>query len=360
MSFWSRLFCTFAVVFSMFSATPAHAYEAELKQMANSLAYQMQAAGHYRGTVLDFTDLQGKRTELGRQLANELADYLLTTGKGFSLLSRSKIIKMLEANELPVNSLTDLDSVRDLGELLGVDTIFVGTATSVGGPVKLNVRAMDVVSGSIVGREAATLPMNSSSTVLDRLPAQEMADSSSTSTDTLGDGITYQGARLRYALRSDSIIMTAKSFLVSEYYWIAKGAPDRSSFYDANANFSVKNASDMPLSIAILSTGIAAGPCTFPSDFDFHEPGRTGVRGLPVFTPTEIASLNPRTAIDQFQWLPAGATAAGSITIDGDACNAKMVSDLTEVDVSLSVVLADQTDIVTIPLVTRGVAIHKQ
>lgn len=47
-------------------SNPAQCYEAELGTLAQKLVQKLEAAKQHSATVLDFTDLQGASTELGR------------------------------------------------------------------------------------------------------------------------------------------------------------------------------------------------------------------------------------------------------------------------------------------------------
>jgi len=59
----------------------AEAYDTALKGVAANLVLKLEDAKQHSGTVLDFTDLQGAPTELGRFLAQELSGYLVGAGK---------------------------------------------------------------------------------------------------------------------------------------------------------------------------------------------------------------------------------------------------------------------------------------
>ena len=61
----------------------AMAYEKEIKTISSSIAESVTTAGKKTVAVVDFTDLQGNVTELGRFLAEEISVYITITAKSF-------------------------------------------------------------------------------------------------------------------------------------------------------------------------------------------------------------------------------------------------------------------------------------
>jgi TolB-like protein len=137
--------------------TQASSYDVELRAMGSNLVAQLQAAGQKNGTVVDFTDLQGKQSELGRFLAQELSDNLITATKTFSLVDRANLQILLRENKMSIEGLIDPTTTRKLGNLIGIDTVIVGTVTPLGKSVRLSVRAVAIETARVVAAQSATL-----------------------------------------------------------------------------------------------------------------------------------------------------------------------------------------------------------
>src|ERR1043166_2853860 len=139
--------------------TAAQCYETELRSVATKLVASLEASGQKSGTVIDFTDLQGQGTELGRFLAQELSDQLVTMAKTVSFVDRANLQHLLRENKLSMDGLINPQTSRKLGNMIGVDTVIFGTVTPIGKTVRLSVRGVAVETGKIVASQSTTLPL---------------------------------------------------------------------------------------------------------------------------------------------------------------------------------------------------------
>jgi curli biogenesis system outer membrane secretion channel CsgG len=221
---------------------PAHAFETELRAAAGSLVNQLEAAGQKNGTVLDFTDLQGQGTELGRFLSQELADRLVSATRSISFVDRMNLQFLLRENKLSVEGLVDPESSRKLGKMIGIDTIIIGSVTPFGKSVRLSIRAVAVETGKIVASQSTTIPITG-----------ELAD---LYTHGLVVGGVTQGNQsvlpakapdVRERFRSDSIRMTASQGLLTNV--------------QVGLSFTIENKSGIPISIGALQGATSLGPC---------------------------------------------------------------------------------------------------
>ncbi|NCO83264.1 MAG: hypothetical protein COZ31_05670 [Nitrospirae bacterium CG_4_10_14_3_um_filter_44_29] len=88
-----------ASLFWVSNSTPSFAYEYEIKILSASMADNISKAGKKRIAVVDFTDLQGNITELGRFIAEELSVDLINTAKVISA-AKGDIAKTKAIEEL--------------------------------------------------------------------------------------------------------------------------------------------------------------------------------------------------------------------------------------------------------------------
>src|ERR1043166_8772640 len=136
--------------------TAAQCYETELRSVATKLVASLEASGQKSGTVIDFTDLQGQGTELGRFLAQELSDQLVTASRTVSFIDRANLQHLLRENKLSMDGLINPQTSRKLGNMIGIDTILFGTVTPIGKSIKLSVRAVAVETGKIVASQSTS------------------------------------------------------------------------------------------------------------------------------------------------------------------------------------------------------------
>ena len=91
----------FVVMIATFVAVfPMRAQQSELRSVADGLAREITAHGKKSVAVVDFTDLQGKPTALGRYLAEEFSVALTRSRNGFEVIDRAHLQALLTENKL--------------------------------------------------------------------------------------------------------------------------------------------------------------------------------------------------------------------------------------------------------------------
>ena len=140
------------------SAAVVFAGGQQLDAVSATLGPRLQAAGRKTVAVVDFTDLQGNATELGRYLAEELSVTLANSGKGFTVIDRTHLKALLQENKLGSSGVIDSQTARQLGRIAGVDTLITGTLTPFGDSVRLSVKALDAQTAGMLAATTAEIP----------------------------------------------------------------------------------------------------------------------------------------------------------------------------------------------------------
>ncbi|WP_339138653.1 MAG: FlgO family outer membrane protein [Candidatus Electrothrix sp. GW3-4] len=151
-----------AIVFFLAAVCDASAYEAEIKKMSATMAEKISATEKDKIAVVDFTDLQGDVTELGRFVAEEFSVALAGAGKGFKVVDRTHLKSIIKENKLSATGLIDPATARKLGKIVGVEALITGTLTPFGDSVRIAVKILDsstaevvdAISGNIAKTEA--------------------------------------------------------------------------------------------------------------------------------------------------------------------------------------------------------------
>jgi curli biogenesis system outer membrane secretion channel CsgG len=99
----------------------------ELQTLAEKAAAAIKEQGKKKVTVLDFTDLDGNSTRLGRSVAEEIEVNLVMTKRDFSVLDRANLRKILAEHKLTATGLIDPENAKKIGMFAGVDTLILGT-----------------------------------------------------------------------------------------------------------------------------------------------------------------------------------------------------------------------------------------
>lgn len=101
-----------------------------------------------RIAVVEFANLDGQITALGKYVAEELTTRLFQTGR-FDVVERQLLNKIIDEHKLSVSGFIDENTAKSIGKILGVDAIATGTITDLGKDVKINARIISAEKGSV-------------------------------------------------------------------------------------------------------------------------------------------------------------------------------------------------------------------
>ena len=117
-------------------------------ELSQQIATKMSAKQKTTIAVIEFTDLQGRLTDFGRFLAEELITRLYDTEK-FKVIERQQLNKVIAEQKLSLTGVVDPASAKQLGKLLGVDAIASGTYSDLAQSLKVNARLISTATGEI-------------------------------------------------------------------------------------------------------------------------------------------------------------------------------------------------------------------
>ncbi|MEX1013714.1 MAG: FlgO family outer membrane protein [Candidatus Paceibacterota bacterium] len=144
---------------------PAYMQQNDLDTRINSLAIQisnkMSQTNKTSIAVIEFSDLNGQVTNLGKFLAEEVITKLFQSNK-FKVIERQLLNKVIEEQKLQVSGIIDERSVKELGNLLGVEAIVSGTVTELANSVRINARLIGTETGEIFGAASSEIPKDES------------------------------------------------------------------------------------------------------------------------------------------------------------------------------------------------------
>jgi TolB-like protein len=129
-----------------------------LRTLASGLAEDIRASGKKTIAVVDFTDLQGNPTELGRYLAEELSVAMARTHKGFEVIDRAHLKALLTEHKLAASGLIDPATAKKLGQISGADVLLTGSMTPFSESVRVAVKALATDTARIIGADTIDLP----------------------------------------------------------------------------------------------------------------------------------------------------------------------------------------------------------
>lgn len=136
---------------------PQGLLDARVGELSQQIAREMTDNRKRTVAVVEFADLQGRVTDFGRFLAEELITRLYQTRK-FKVIERQLLNKVVAEQKLSLTGIIDQTSAQKLGRLLGVDAIATGTVTDLGRSLRVNARLIDTTTAEIFAVASAEVP----------------------------------------------------------------------------------------------------------------------------------------------------------------------------------------------------------
>ncbi len=147
-----------AVIFLSMTCTSASAYEKQISELAAQMSETIANSNKKVVAVVDFTDLEGRTTRLGRFLAEEFSVALASKAKGFQVVDRTHVRVLLAEHKLASTGIIDPATARKLGKIAGVDLLITGTLTAFGESVRCTLKGLDTETALILSAATADIP----------------------------------------------------------------------------------------------------------------------------------------------------------------------------------------------------------
>jgi TolB-like protein len=141
------------------SAAPhARAYQQEAKAVAAQVAEILARGERKRVAVVDFTDLQGTASELGRFLAEEVSVALALSAPTLEVIDRTHLKAIVQEHKLSASGLIDPLTARKLGQIAGVEALVTGTITPFGDSIRLAAKVLDTSTARMLAASTVDIP----------------------------------------------------------------------------------------------------------------------------------------------------------------------------------------------------------
>jgi TolB-like protein len=164
------------------SAPPAHADDFQLPQITKSLLKGIEQTGRKRIAVVDFVDLDGNPSKLGKFIAEELSVELTQSAVGIEVVDRAHLNAILQEHKLKSDGILDPATTKELGLLAGVDILVTGSITDLGDSIHVVAKALATDTARIVAASSGTLPKTSQLNALLGSAGSSSSPASSSST----------------------------------------------------------------------------------------------------------------------------------------------------------------------------------
>jgi len=140
------------IALSLCSTFGAETLDSQMSTLAQTLAAKIKDSGKKKVTVLDFTDMEGKKvSQLGRYIAEQLTVNLDSSKKEFTIVDRANLKRILDEHKLTVSGLVDPENAKKLGQISGVDALILGTVADLPNSVKVFAKIIATDTADVAG-----------------------------------------------------------------------------------------------------------------------------------------------------------------------------------------------------------------
>jgi curli biogenesis system outer membrane secretion channel CsgG len=133
-----------------------------LNDLSSQIAKGLAENQKRRIAVVEFVDLKGNVTDLGRHISEKLITKLFQSGK-FTVIERQLLNKIMVEQKLSLTGIIDPASAQKLGKLLGVDAIASGSISDLTKTIEINARLISAETGEVFS--AASVEITKDDTV---------------------------------------------------------------------------------------------------------------------------------------------------------------------------------------------------
>lgn len=148
---------TVLMMLCIFTFRELAAEDLQLTQITTALLKGIQQTGKKRIAVVDFVDLDGNPSRLGKYIAEELSVELTQSADGIEVVDRAHLQAILQEHKLKSEGLLDPETTKQLGLLAGVDILVTGSLTDIGDSIRIVAKALSTDSARIVAASSGSL-----------------------------------------------------------------------------------------------------------------------------------------------------------------------------------------------------------
>jgi hypothetical protein len=151
----------FIVGFILFSsrASSQNQLDRNLAVVSSELAEKLKTLDKTKVVVLYITDINKTQTNAGKYLADAVSVHMVNT-PNFQVFDRDNLDAIVEAKKLIAEGYIDAPRARQLGQILSVNAIIIGTYTVLSNSIKLTLKALDASNGFVIGASVRNLPLD--------------------------------------------------------------------------------------------------------------------------------------------------------------------------------------------------------
>ncbi len=154
------LIFTISLLINSLSIIAQSTFDIALTEISSDLANKLIEKDKKKVVVLYITDINKSTTVAGKYLADFISVNIVINPGNFQVFDRENLSGIVEANKLISEGYIDVDKAKELGKLLSVDAIIIGSYTVLSNTIKLTLKALDSSTGFVITAAMKDLPLD--------------------------------------------------------------------------------------------------------------------------------------------------------------------------------------------------------
>ena len=143
-----------------------------INQLASQIVARSVAADRTTIAIAAFPHVDDTCSELSNFLVDELVlSFFSMPDAKLSIIERSQLDRIFSELELSLSGAVDVNTTQELGRVHGVDTLLVGTLSTIGDDLRVNARLIDTETARVYSAAAVNIPRTSTYEELMERPA---------------------------------------------------------------------------------------------------------------------------------------------------------------------------------------------
>ncbi|MFC2993215.1 FlgO family outer membrane protein [Halomonas tibetensis] len=166
-----------AVLMTLSMALPGAAQaqsgiEGGIDDLARQIVARSSSSDQTTIAISSFPHVDDTCSELSNFLVDELVLSLFSVPDGnLHIIERSQLSRIFAELELSMSGAVDANTTQELGRLHGVDTLLVGSLTTLGDDLRVNSRLINTETGQVFSAAAVNIPKTSTIETLMQRPS---------------------------------------------------------------------------------------------------------------------------------------------------------------------------------------------
>jgi TolB-like protein len=126
-------------------------FEQGVDFLSNYIVDKIVLSGKKHVAVVDFVNVKGIATDLGRFFAEEFTVKITGKKKGFLVIERNRLKPILKEYNLLEKGIINPQTAKEFGNFSGVDALVTGTLTPWENGIRVSVKILDIESAAVLG-----------------------------------------------------------------------------------------------------------------------------------------------------------------------------------------------------------------